>query len=112
MATPSSLVSEILEFLPDKLPARWESRWQELRKGEDDVSGYDEDYTPYNWLRKLYFTKGRNCELTEEDIFTVTQLVTRLLKLDPAQRSSAREIGDNPWFQQPVSPDHLGSLAK
>jgi hypothetical protein len=55
--------------------------------------------TLQEWLETVYFDNERHCELTKQDTEKISELVGRLLRWEPAQRSSAKDIANDPWFQ-------------
>ncbi|KAI0531648.1 kinase-like domain-containing protein [Xylaria digitata] len=83
MITPASLILQILRFSTDKLPDRWEAKWQTMQKKLRYIDD-DPPCTLQGWLEEVYFNTERRCELTRQD---------------PAWRSSAKDIADDPWFQ-------------
>lgn len=98
MITPAGLISQMIEFSTDDLPDRWEAKWQTMLKKPP----HDEDYSPctlQEWLEEVYFDTERRCELTKQDVAKIGELVRRLLRFEPASRSSAKDIANDPWFR-------------
>ncbi|KAI0873722.1 kinase-like domain-containing protein [Hypoxylon argillaceum] len=85
MVTPPTLIPQMIEFASDKLPRRWEEKWQDMKKkSPDDNDG--PSITLQEWLE-------------EEDRIKIGDLVRRMLKLEPSLRSSVEDIANDPWFR-------------
>ncbi len=90
-------MSQMIQFSTDKLPDRWEAKWQILRK---ELRYRDESpLTLQEWLEKIYFNTDRRCELTKQDAAKISELVSRLLAFEPSSRSSAKDMANDPWFR-------------
>ncbi|KAI1425415.1 kinase-like domain-containing protein [Xylaria sp. FL1777] len=98
MITPTGLVSQMIHFSTDKLPDRWEGKWQAMQK-EEPYDNDDSLPTLQELLEELYFDTGRRCQLTKQDVAKIGELVRRLLRFEPARRSSAEDIANDPWFR-------------
>ncbi|KAI0906922.1 kinase-like domain-containing protein [Ustulina deusta] len=97
MIRPAILISQMIRFSTDKLPDRWEAKWQILRK---ELRYRDESpLTLQEWLEKIYFNTDRRCELTKQDAAKISELVSRLLAFEPSSRSSAKDMANDPWFR-------------
>ncbi|KAF2492953.1 kinase-like protein [Lophium mytilinum] len=95
MATPVTVVQQMLETASDELPERWQQKWRTMD------SAWTGDKTENNlqeWLEETYFDGVRKEDLTREDIIKVGTLVSRLLRFEPSTRASAQEILQDPWF--------------
>jgi serine/threonine-protein kinase SRPK3 len=95
MATPVSVVRQMLETASDGLPERWHHKWRTMDsawKGDRTENSLQE------WLEETYFDGVRKADLTKEDIVKVGALVRRLLRFEPSTRASAQEILQDPWF--------------
>lgn len=102
MITPAELVSQMIQFSNDKLPDRWEAKWQAMPKRPRYDDDDDDDYSPptlQERLEEVYFDTDRRCELTKEDAAKIGEIVRRLLRFEPASRSSAKDIANDPWFR-------------
>lgn len=95
MATPTSVISQMLDFCTDEIPSRWREKWQPLKR--DPVE--DAPCTLQQWLEEVYFDDERRPEFTKQDIAHVSRLVGRLLKFEPSSRTLARELLEDPWFK-------------
>jgi len=52
------------------------------------------------WLEEVYFGGPHNPDLTKDDILRLGLNIGKLLYFEPSARASAREILDDPWFQE------------
>jgi serine/threonine-protein kinase SRPK3 len=96
MATPVSVVHQMLETASDELPERWQQKWRTMD------STWTGDRTANNlqeWLEETCFDGLRNEDLTREDIIRVGALVLRLLRFLLSKRASAQDILEDPWFE-------------
>lgn len=50
------------------------------------------------WLEEMYFDSDRKETLSREDIVQLGEIIGRLLRFEPSSRASARDILDDPWF--------------
>lgn len=96
MATPKSLIDQMLETITDELPERWQEQFRAM--GKDHLN--EEPHSLQEWLEKCYFDKDRNTELSREDIIKVGALIQKMLRFEPSARASAREILQDPWFNE------------
>jgi len=96
MATPKSLVNQMLETITDELPERWQEQSRAMEK--DHLS--EESHSLQEWLEKCYFDKDRNGDLSREDIIKVGALIQRMLRFESSARAWAREILQDPWFNE------------
>ncbi|KAH6646076.1 kinase-like domain-containing protein [Truncatella angustata] len=86
MLTPATLVSQMIDFSTDELPARWQEKWQAIRNG----------------ISKVYFDENKCPEFTKSDIDIISNLIGQMLKFDPTSRALANDILDNPWFTRSI----------
>jgi hypothetical protein len=56
------------------------------------------------WLDEVYFDSALSPDLTREDIVRLGQIVGRLLHFEPSARASARQILNDPWFNDVITP--------
>jgi serine/threonine-protein kinase SRPK3 len=96
MATPASVVRQILETASDELPERWHQKWRTMDRA---WTGNKPENNLQEWLVETYFNGVREENLTREDIAKVGALVLRLLRFEPSTRASAQEILQDPWFE-------------
>jgi serine/threonine-protein kinase SRPK3 len=97
MTTPTILVRQMLEMASDELPERWQHTWHAM----DGASpGESSGYTLQQWLEEMYFDGERSEDLTRSDIHKVGELVRRMLRFESSMRASAKEILEDPWWQQ------------
>ncbi|KAL6710042.1 hypothetical protein ACN47E_009833 [Coniothyrium glycines] len=95
MATPVSVVQQMLDTASDDLPERWQQKWQTMDSAWD---GERKENTLQEWLEEMYFDGVRKADLTREDIVKVGALVRSLLRFEPSARASVHEILQDPWF--------------
>ncbi|KAI3327970.1 kinase-like protein [Xylariaceae sp. AK1471] len=107
MLTPTGLISQMIqsstEELPDRWQAKWQAKWQAMQaqqvKYDDDDDDDDPPSTLQEWLEEVYFDTQRRCELTKQDVDKIGELVRLLLRWEPARRSPAKDIANDPWFR-------------
>ncbi|KAI0107101.1 kinase-like domain-containing protein [Nemania sp. FL0031] len=81
----------------DKLPERWEAKAQEMKKA---VKFPDEPPpTFHEMVEKAYFYRDRRPELSKQDLTKIGDLIGRMLRYEPSERPSAKEILSDPWWQ-------------
>ena len=87
------------EMASDDLPERWQETWQNMKAHDDALT---EDPVPdlQAWLEELYFDTPQSPDLTREDIAKLGQIIGRFLRFEPSARASARQILDDPWFDE------------
>jgi serine/threonine-protein kinase SRPK3 len=95
MATPDSVVNEMLETALDELPQRWQEKWRNM---DSTWTGDKKENILQKWLEEVYFDGKRREDFTREDIVKVGALVHRLLRFEPSTRASAQEVLQDPWF--------------
>ena len=96
MITPSSLVGQMLDTIGDDLPERWLSAWDAMQSAE---ARGEPGQTLQEWLEEVYFDEEKKSDFTREDILQVGELVGKMLRFEPSARVSARQILQDPWFQ-------------
>ncbi|KAI0102125.1 kinase-like domain-containing protein [Nemania sp. FL0031] len=96
--TPASLVSQMIEFSTDDLPGRWVTKWKTMQEKQAQYDAEESPRTLQEWLEEVYFDMDRACELTKRDLEKIGELVGLLLRWEPTQRSSAKDIANDPWF--------------
>ncbi|KAI9035636.1 protein kinase [Aspergillus affinis] len=97
--TPRILVGQMLEIANDDLPERWQGIWDTMNAGDNEIT----ESTGLNlqeWLEEVYFDCALRPDLTREDIARLGQIIGRLLRFEPSTRASAREVLDDPWFNE------------
>lgn len=65
MATPATVARHMLETASDKLPVRWEQKWQALNS---DKSAANIKNNLQEWLEETYFDGDRREDLTRDEI--------------------------------------------
>lgn len=50
------------------------------------------------WLEEVYVENPRSSDLTNGDIVRLGRMIGQLLHFEPSARASARQILDDPWF--------------
>jgi serine/threonine-protein kinase SRPK3 len=96
MATPVTIVQQMLETASDGLPQRWQEKWRIM---DCTWTGDKTENTLQEWLEETYFDGVRGEDLTREDIVKVGALVRRLLRFEPSTRASAQEILQDSWSE-------------
>lgn len=86
------------EMASDDLPKRWQKIWDTMDKG--DVTAESPGPNLHEWLEEVYFDGRRTPDLTREDITKLGEIIGRLLCFEPSARASARQILDDPWFNE------------
>lgn len=97
MLTPPVLVQQMMEFATDRLPTRWQVKWQAMKHDLPEDEG---GYTLLEWLEEVYFDNNKRVKFTKEDIATIAELVRQMLKFEPSLRSVASNTIANSWFNQ------------
>ena len=82
----------------DDLPGRWQQRWDKM----NTENGVSESTGPnlQEWLEEVYFEGPRSSDLTKEDIVRLGRIIGRLLHFEPSARASARQVLEDPWFNE------------
>lgn len=89
MATPSSVVQQMLETASDELPERWQQKWRTM---DSTWTAGKTENTLQEWLEETYFDGVRKEDSTRKDIVKVGAIVRMLLRFEPSTRASAPEI--------------------
>ncbi|EEU37169.1 uncharacterized protein NECHADRAFT_78359 [Fusarium vanettenii 77-13-4] len=97
MLTPPILVQQMMEFATDRLPTRWQVKWQAMKHDLPEDEG---GYTLPQWLEEIYFDDNKRVEFTREDIASVAKLVERMLKFEPSLRIVASDAVADAWFDR------------
>ncbi|KOS47027.1 hypothetical protein ACN38_g1996 [Penicillium nordicum] len=99
LITPPILVNQMREMASDDLPERWHKIWETMKV---DDSKPTEGPVPnlQEWLEELYFDSPHSPDLTKEDIARLGQIIESLLLFEPSARASAKQVLDNPWFNE------------
>ncbi|OQE05541.1 hypothetical protein PENVUL_c023G08309 [Penicillium vulpinum] len=99
LITPPILVGQMREMVSDELPERWHKIW--------DMMNADDGETPegtapnlQEWLEEVYFESPQSPDLTRDDIARLGQIIGRVLLFEPSARASARQILEDPWFDE------------
>lgn len=66
----------------------------------DDVTAESSGSNLHEWLEEVYFDGRRTPGLTREDITRLGEIIRSLLCFEPSVRASARQILDDPWFNE------------
>ena len=80
----------------EELPERWQTAWRAMQAADNGDHG--EVPKLQDWLEEVYFDSDRDKSFTREDICKIGELLRKLLRLEPSKRASAREILEDPWF--------------
>ncbi|KAJ6125877.1 hypothetical protein N7471_010370 [Penicillium samsonianum] len=99
LITPPILIGQMQEMASDDLPQRWQEIWNTMNKG-DDVTAESSGPNLQEWLEEVYFDGRRTPDLTRGDITRLGEIIGSLLCFEPSARASARQILDDPWFNE------------
>lgn len=99
LITPTILVGQMQEMASDDLPERWHGIWETM-KGDHDEPPDSNAPNLQEWLEKLYFDSPHSPDLTKEDIARLGQIIRSLLLFEPSARASAKQVLDDPWFDE------------
>ncbi|KAJ6114186.1 protein kinase [Penicillium capsulatum] len=97
--TPKILVGQMQEMASDDLPERWQEAWDTMNAG-DGIATESTGHNLQEWLEEVYFDGPQSPDLTREDIVRLGQIIGRLLQFEPWTRASARQVLDDPWFNE------------
>lgn len=87
------------EMASDNLPERWHAIWETM-KGDDDEPPDTTAPNLQQWLEELYFDSPQSPDLTREDVARLGQIIGSLLLFEPSARASAKQVLDDPWFDE------------
>ncbi len=96
MATPVTVVRQMLETASDELPERWLQKWQTM---DSTWTGDKTENSLQEWLVETYFDGVRAEDLTQEDVVRLGALVLKLLRFEPSTRATVQEVLQDPWFR-------------
>ncbi|KAJ5484559.1 hypothetical protein N7453_012027 [Penicillium expansum] len=99
LITPIILVGQMQEMASDDLTERWNKIWETM-KGDDDEPTDNTVPNLQEWLEELYFDSSQSPDLTREDIVKLGQIIGSLLPFEPSARASAKQVLDDPWFDE------------
>ncbi|EKV15731.1 hypothetical protein PDIP_39370 [Penicillium digitatum Pd1] len=99
LITPTILVGQMREMATDEIPERWQDKWNTMNTG-DVMATESTGPNLQEWLEEVYFDGPLSPDLTREDIVRLGQIVGRLLHFEPSARASARQVLDDPWFNE------------
>jgi serine/threonine protein kinase len=88
------------EMASDELPERWHETWDTMKNARDGGTIESTGYNLQEWLEELYFDGSQRTDLTREDIARLGQIIGKLLRFEPSARASARQVLDDPWFNE------------
>ncbi|KAJ0415656.1 kinase-like domain-containing protein [Aspergillus carlsbadensis] len=104
MITPAILIGQMREMASDDLPERWREMADTRYKNEDaDTKTANSTPGPnlQEWLQEVYFEgSSRTPDLDRADIQRLGGIIARLLCFEPDARASAREVLEDPWFDE------------
>ncbi len=98
MITPPALVRQMLDTTGNELPQRWQPAWRAME--DANKMEFGQTHKLQEWLKEVYFDRDMEVSLTREDIVKVGKLVRKLLRLEPLERASARDLLQDSWFQE------------
>jgi hypothetical protein len=87
------------EMATDELPERWQDQLNTMNTG-DVMATETVGPNLQEWLEEVYFDGPLSPDLTREDIVRLGQIIERLLRFEPSARASARQVLDDPWFNE------------
>lgn len=96
MATPVTVVQQMLETASDKLPERWQQKWQAIDGARTEN---ETENNLQEWLEETYFDGVRRQDMTREEIVKLGALLRKLLRFEPSARASVHEILQDPWLK-------------
>ncbi|CAI7610790.1 unnamed protein product [Penicillium palitans] len=99
LITPTILVGQMQEMASDDLPERWHAIW-EMMKGDNDEPPDTTAPNLQQWLEELYFDAPQSPDLTREDVARLGQIIGSLLLFEPSARASAKQVLEDPWFDE------------
>ncbi|KAJ4984062.1 serine/threonine-protein kinase SRPK3 [Stagonosporopsis vannaccii] len=72
-----------------------------VSKSEEEVGGKDEDEEPYVYdTLEQRFANQKHPDIDEEEADVICRLIRSILVYDPAQRPTAEELLQHPWFSE------------
>lgn len=98
MITPTILVGQMRDMATDDLPERWQGKWNTMNAGT--IATENTGLNLQEWLEEVYFDDQPSPDLTREDIVRLGHVVGRLLHFEPSARASARQVLNDPWFNE------------
>jgi hypothetical protein len=69
-------------------------------KEKDSGTPEPPGYGLQEWLEGVYFDGAQKQNVTPEDITRLEQAIGKLLYFEPCARAPAREVSDDPWFNE------------
>lgn len=87
------------EMASDDLPERWQEMSDAMDAG-DSIATESPGPQLQEWLEEVYFDSPQSADLTREDIVSLGRIIGRLLCFEPSARASARQVLDDPWFNE------------
>jgi len=86
-----------MELSTDKLPNRWQEKWQVMTKTKEIHD--NPPTTLLEWLEEAYyFHENKVEEFTKQDLATICEFVSQMLKFEPGARASPSDILNKSWF--------------
>jgi hypothetical protein len=86
-------------MVTDDLPERWKEKWDTMNAG-NGIAIESTGPNLQNWLEEVYFDSRLIPDLTREDIVRLGHIIGRLLHFEPSARASARQVLNDPWFNE------------
>ncbi|KAH9873391.1 hypothetical protein J1614_005789, partial [Plenodomus biglobosus] len=97
MTTPAILAGQMLETTGEAMPHRWQKAWHAMESASlGEMSGQ----RIQDWLEEVYFDGDRREDLSRADVVRLGRIISSMLRLEPSARLSAREVLQDPWFQE------------
>lgn len=98
--TRKDIVEDMMRCCSDELPLRWQRKFHAVGLSELKPIKYDPDKPKALplWLVKDYVNLREVPVFTRHDIVRVGELITRMLKFEPASRATAEETLSDGWF--------------
>lgn len=98
MVNAPSLLLEMESLLQQKLPDRWGAARQSV---VGDLPAQERTTSLAAWLNEVYLDAGSDADpFSSSDLNAICSIISRMLRLEPAERASASEILQDPWFHQ------------
>ncbi|OAX84919.1 CMGC/SRPK protein kinase [Emergomyces africanus] len=99
LITPTILAGQMQELASDDLPERWQGIWDTMNT-EDSRATEKTGSNLQEWLEEVYLDGMESPDFTREDIVRLGQIIGKLLQFEPSARASARQVLEDPWFNE------------
>lgn len=100
MATPPSLVDQMLALATDELQSRWQARWETLQRNLPTPNNYDKCTVQESLEEAYFFDPEKKAELTKEELAKVAEVIGGLLRFEPSLRASPKDVLNSEWLHE------------